>query len=59
MIDSYFTMNIHVTSCRYVHWDGNASFSDFKPFGGWTTPTIKQYKDNAEECEVNIDKNWY
>ena len=51
-------MNVHVTSCRYAHYDDDPSFSDFEPFGGWTTPTIKQYKGDANECGVDIDKNW-
>ena len=28
---------------RYVHNDTKPSFSDFKPFGGWTKPHLKQY----------------
>ena len=36
MIDSYFTMNIHVTSCRYAHYDDNPSFSHL--VGGETLP---------------------
>eukprot|EP00012_Vannella_robusta_P009541 CAMPEP_0206202238 /NCGR_PEP_ID=MMETSP0166-20121206/12048_1 /ASSEMBLY_ACC=CAM_ASM_000260 /TAXON_ID=95228 /ORGANISM="Vannella robusta, Strain DIVA3 518/3/11/1/6" /LENGTH=205 /DNA_ID=CAMNT_0053621113 /DNA_START=311 /DNA_END=925 /DNA_ORIENTATION=+ len=27
----------------YAHYDGKASFSDFKAFGGWTKPNMKQY----------------
>lgn len=26
------------------HYDGNPSFSDFSPFGGWSTPAIKQVR---------------
>lgn len=27
----------------YAHYDNLKSFSDFKAFGGWKTPTIKQF----------------
>ncbi len=32
----------------YPHYERppNPSFSDFKPFGGWTAPYAKQYNDN-------------
>uniref|UniRef100_A0A6B2LIR1 Lysozyme n=1 Tax=Arcella intermedia TaxID=1963864 RepID=A0A6B2LIR1_9EUKA len=43
----------------YAHYDGNPSFSDFKPFGGWTKPSIKQYHGSATECGVGVDLNWY
>ena len=28
----------------YVHNDGNHSFSDWTPFGGWSKPAMKQIK---------------
>lgn len=51
-------------SRRYPHYESppNPSFSDFKPFGGWTAPTIKQYGDGTVPpghfCGVNLDNNW-
>ena len=36
------------------------NFADFAPFGGWTTPTIKQYWDSEVNmnCGVGTDMNW-
>jgi len=42
----------------YAHWDKKDNFSDFKPFGGWTSPVIKQYVGDANECGAGIDRNW-
>ena len=36
--------------CRYAHYDGNPSFGDFEPFGGWSKPAIKQYAADASVC---------
>lgn len=43
----------------YAHYDGSRTFSDFKPFGGWTKPAIKQYADHVGICGLNADANWY
>jgi len=43
----------------YAHYDGNANFQDFKSFGGWTKPFMKQYTENAQLCGSTVDKNYY
>lgn len=43
----------------YAHYDNKPNFSDFKPFGGWTKPAIKQYLGDVNLCGVGVDKNWY
>jgi len=44
----------------YAHYDGNPSFSDFAPFGGWTAPHMKQYNDHSDVgCYNAVDVNWY
>lgn len=43
----------------YAHYDGIPSFSDFKPFGGWTKPTIKQYKGTSSLCGASVDLNYH
>ena len=43
----------------YAHYDYTRSFSDFSPFGGWTTPNIKQYNDGVGMCGINADADWY
>lgn len=42
----------------YPHYDKNPSFSDFTPFGGWTTPSMKQYWDTNNLCGFGVDNNW-
>lgn len=42
----------------YPHYDTNPSFSDFVPFGGWSTPTIKQYQGTSAVCGISVDRNW-
>ena len=43
----------------YAHYDGNPSFTDFKPFGGWISPTIKQYKGTTSMCSASVDLNYH
>ncbi|CAL6004056.1 Glycosyl_hydrolase family 25 protein [Hexamita inflata] len=43
----------------YPHYDNSQSFSDFKAFGGWTKPSIKQYQGDVSECSTTIDRNFY
>ncbi|EAL69983.1 glycoside hydrolase family 25 protein [Dictyostelium discoideum AX4] len=43
----------------YAHYDGNPSFSDFSPFNGWSTPSVKQYDDTGDSCGLGFDLNWY
>jgi hypothetical protein len=35
---------------RYAHYDNNPSFSDFKAFGGWSSPHAKQYAGDVTSC---------
>lgn len=42
----------------YAHYDNVASFSDFKAFGGWTTPHAKQYAGDVTLCSFGVDKNY-
>ncbi|ORZ03792.1 glycoside hydrolase superfamily [Syncephalastrum racemosum] len=43
----------------YSHYDKSLSFSDFTSFGGWKSPTIKQYDGGASFCSASWDKNYY
>jgi len=42
----------------YVHYDGMPSFADFKRFGGWETPTMKQFEDNHTTDGFGFNGNW-
>lgn len=43
----------------YPHYDGSASFSDFRAFGGWSRPAIKQFAGTTSACGASIDRNFY
>jgi len=43
----------------YAHYDNNPSFGDFKAFGGWHKPTIKQYRGTSSLCGAGVDMNWH
>ena len=43
----------------YPHYDDSKSFSDFRAFGGWSKPNIKQYLGTHTSCGVGVDYNWY
>ena len=44
----------------YPHYQSppQPNFQDFVTFGGWTTPTAKQYGNTNSECSVGVDNNW-
>ncbi len=43
----------------YAHYDNNPSFSDFRSFGGWNKPAIKQYAGDKSVCGAGVDLNYY
>lgn len=45
----------------YAHYDGKKTFEDYSTnvFGGWTTPTIKQYAGDSSICGYKLDLSWY
>jgi hypothetical protein len=46
------------TPLWYAHYDNVPSFSDFVAFGGWKTPTAKQYFGTSSLCGASVDRNW-
>ena len=45
----------------YPHYESppNPSYSDWKPFGGWSSPAIKQYSNTETLCGCGVDRNFY
>ncbi|KRX01186.1 Glycoside hydrolase, superfamily [Pseudocohnilembus persalinus] len=43
----------------YAHYDNSQTFSDFRSFGGWTKPAMKQYVGDTTVCSTGVDLNWY
>jgi len=43
----------------YAHYDGIPSFDDFRSFGGWSSPSMKQFSDAGAKCGASYDINWY
>ena len=37
----------------YPHYDNWQSFDDFKKFGGWKSPNIKQFSGDQNICSIN------
>ncbi|KIH52357.1 hypothetical protein ANCDUO_17542 [Ancylostoma duodenale] len=33
-----------------------ANFDDFRPFGGWTSPSVKQFGQAESICGVNVNR---
>ncbi len=42
----------------YAHYDSVHSFSDFRSFGGWDKPTMKQFKGDESYRSISYDGNW-
>ena len=43
----------------YAHYDNWMSFDDFNPFGGWSSPNMKQYTGDATLCGAGVDLTFY
>lgn len=43
----------------YSENDYNTSLSGFKPFGGWTKPSLKQYSVTTNLCGASIGEDSY
>ena len=46
----------------YANYDGQQSYADFSAFGGWTSPSMKQYQDSTpigSACGISADADWY
>jgi hypothetical protein len=41
----------------YPHYDYTPNFSDFQPFGGWSSPFMKQYTGTTSICGTQIDQD--
>ena len=41
----------------YAHYDYDPSFKSFKPFGGWKSPVMKQFKGSTTLCRGTVDIN--
>jgi GH25 family lysozyme M1 (1,4-beta-N-acetylmuramidase) len=43
----------------YANYNGQQSYDDFVSFGGWTSPSRKQYQADVSVCGVTVNQNWY
>mmetsp|Transcript_34407 Transcript_34407/g.52688 ORF Transcript_34407/g.52688 Transcript_34407/m.52688 type:complete len:199 (-) Transcript_34407:42-638(-) len=41
----------------YAHYDNTPNFEDFKAFGGWETPLIKQFSGTSTVAGLAVDLN--
>ena len=42
----------------YAAWDNTPSFSGFQPFGGWSSPSMKQFTGTTTVCGVGVDQDF-
>lgn len=45
----------------YAHYDDSRSYNDWQDFGGWTSPSMKQYNDDSQigdGCGISADADW-
>jgi GH25 family lysozyme M1 (1,4-beta-N-acetylmuramidase) len=44
----------------YANYDWEENYHDWRDFGGWTHPHMKQYGDHSDcGCFQGVDVNWY
>ncbi|KAI8337269.1 glycoside hydrolase superfamily [Chlamydoabsidia padenii] len=43
----------------YAHYDNTANFNDFRAFGGWSSPKMKQYAGDVSVCSAGVDVNYF
>ncbi|CAL5979779.1 Glycosyl_hydrolase family 25 protein [Hexamita inflata] len=43
----------------YPRYDNQLNFDDFKNFGGWNVPSMKQYQGDQSECGTALNRNFY
>ena len=43
----------------YAHYNGKNDFSDFKEFGGWTEPWMKQFLQEQQTCGCQVNVNYF
>lgn len=42
----------------YARYNNKQNFDDFRPFGGWMKPYMKQYQGDKILCDMIVDLNW-
>ena len=44
--------------CRYMDYDNQPTFNNFKTFGGWKEPVMKQYTQDSKDCVDNLNLDY-
>ncbi|KAL7715087.1 Lysozyme 1 [Entamoeba marina] len=55
---SYHYSYASSTPLWYAHYDNKQTFSDFSSFGGWSSPSMKQYRGDVSTCSAGVDYNY-
>lgn len=42
----------------YAHYNYEENFDDFRSFGGWVYPVMKQFAPDESRCGANVDLNY-
>jgi len=43
----------------YIFADNKQNFVDFTSFGGWVSPTLKQYRQATSICAIPVNSNYF
>ena len=51
-------ITVDYAGCWWLKHDKEQSFEKFKPFGGFTFPTIKEFDGPSKMCNMDVDLNF-
>ena len=51
-------LNHVLTIIRYSEYDNQPTFDNFKAFGGWKEPMMKQYTQDSKDCVDNLNLDY-
>ena len=54
-----FTQLSSICWVWYVHLDNYPGFQDFVPFAGWKSPSLKQYSQNVQMCNLTVNLDYF
>jgi len=43
----------------YAQYNNEPNYNGFTSFGGWKSPSMKQYQGDVSKCSLDIDLDWY
>jgi hypothetical protein len=53
-----FNHSPSISARRYTEYDNQPNFDNFKAFGGWKEPIMKQYTQDSKDCVDNLNLDY-